>query len=102
MSFLHLIAVALLAVAADDKPAAKPEQVVERLDQKVREASHHTFGVKPRRTVPRDKLKRVEVAVAGLDCRACCLAAYEIVAAVDGVYQATASFKDGQVTALID
>jgi hypothetical protein len=82
--------------------AKKPEQVVEQLDQKVRQATHHTFGVKPRRTVPRDKLERVVVPVAGLDCKACCLAAYEIVARIDGVEQATASFKDGKVTALID
>jgi hypothetical protein len=82
--------------------AKKPEQVVEQLDQKVRQATHHTFGVKPRRTVPRDKLERVVVPVAGLDCKACCLAAYEIVARIDGVEQATASFKDGKMTALID
>ena len=83
-------------------PGVKPEQVVEQFDQKVRSVTHHTFGVKPRRTVPRDKLQQVVIPVAGLDCKACCLAAYEAVAGIDGVMQATASFKDGRVTARID
>jgi hypothetical protein len=83
-------------------PGAKSEHVVEQFDQKLRQATHHTFGAKPRRTVPRDKLERVVIPVAGLDCKACCLAAYEAVAPIDGVMQATASFKDGRVIALFD
>jgi copper chaperone CopZ len=83
-------------------PNQKPERVIELVNDKVRQATRHTFGVAPRRTVPRDKLTRVVIPVAGLDCKACCLAAYEIVAKIDGVEQATASFKDGKVTALID
>ena len=51
---------------------------------------------------PRDKLERVVIPTAVLDCKACCLAAYEAVAALDGVVQATASFKEGRVTALFD
>ena len=83
-------------------PGAKPAEVVERFDQKLRQASRHTFGAKPRRAVPKEKLEQVVIPVAGLDCKACCLAAYEIVARIDGVEQATASFKDGRVTARID
>lgn len=83
-------------------PGAKPEQVAERLDQKVRAESRSTFAVGPRLAGPRDKFERVVIAVAGLDCRACELAAYEGIARIDGVAQATASFKDGKVTALID
>jgi copper chaperone CopZ len=83
-------------------PGAKPEQVVERLDQKVRAESRGTFAVGPRLAGPRDKFERVVIAVGGLDCRACELAAYEGVARLDGVAQATASFRDGKVTALID
>lgn len=83
-------------------PGVKPDQVLARLDEKVRGASHGTFGLKPPSTVPRDKLKRVEIPVVGLDCKACCLAAYESVARIDGVEQATASFKDGLITALIN
>lgn len=83
-------------------PKAKAAEVIAKLDERVRNASTATFGVKPISGVPRDKLQRVEIAVAGLDCKACCLGAYEIVAAIDGVEQATASFKDGKITARID
>jgi hypothetical protein len=83
-------------------PGAKPEQLVEQFDQKLRSVTRSTFGVKPKRTVPRDKLEQVVIATAGLDCKACCLAAYESISGIDGVMQATASFKEGRVTALID
>lgn len=82
-------------------PGAKPAELVARLDQKVRAATR-TFGVRPRRTAPREKLQEVVIPVAGCVCRACDLAAYETVARVDGVEQATASFKEGRVTVLID
>jgi hypothetical protein len=83
-------------------PGAKLEQYVEQLNQKVGNATRHTFGVKTRRAVPRDKLQQVVIPARACDCKACCLAAYEIVARIDGVYQATASFKEGRITALID
>jgi hypothetical protein len=44
----------------------------------------------------------VEIPVVGLDCKACCLAAYEAIYRLDGVEQATASFQVGLVTAWID
>ena len=83
-------------------PKVKPADVIARLDERVRNLSSNTFGVKSVSTVPKEKLKRIEIPVAGLDCKACCLAAYEIVAKIDGVEQATASFKVGLITALID
>lgn len=83
-------------------PGQKAERVTELVNDRLRQASNHTFGVKAKSTVARDKLQRVEIPAGGLDCKACCLAAYEIVAGVDGVEQATASFKEGKVTALID
>jgi hypothetical protein len=83
-------------------PGAKPADLPARLDDKIRGASHGTLGVKPATTVPHDQLRRIEIPVAGLDCKACCLAAYEAVARIDGVEQATASFREGKVTALID
>jgi len=113
-AFKELPGIALVSVAFDDAeivvefvpakafPGAKPEQVVERLDQQLRTATHATFGVKPPRTVAKDKLQQVVIPAAGLDCQACCLAAYEAIAGLDGVEQATASFKDGRVTARID
>lgn len=80
----------------------KPDKIIERFDQELRNASHHTMGIKAVCTVPREKLARIEIPVEGLDCRACCLAAYEILAKQEGVEQATASFKEGKITALID
>ncbi len=89
-------------VPAQAFPGAKPEQLVERVDQRVREATRHTFCVKPRHPVDRDKLEQVVIPVSGCDCKACCLAAYEAVAVLDGVEQATASFREGRVVARID
>ncbi|MEA3210708.1 MAG: hypothetical protein QOE70_3765 [Chthoniobacter sp.] len=83
-------------------PGAKPEQVAELLDKMLKEASRATFGIKPLSTKPRDQLTLVEIPVVGLDCKACGLAAYEAIAKIDGVERATASFKDGLVTARID
>jgi hypothetical protein len=80
----------------------KEKDRLERFDGLLRQASSHTFGAKPLSTTPKEKLTRVQIAVVGPDCKGCCLAAYEYVAKVDGVEQATASFKDGLVTALID
>lgn len=83
-------------------PGVKPEQITERTDNLLRSASSSTFGIKPLSTTPRDKRVKIEIPVVGLDCKGCCLAAYESIAAIDGVDQATASFKEGRITALID
>jgi len=81
---------------------AKPKEVLERLDNWFRQNSSHTFGIRPVCTTPKEKLKRIEIGVLGLDCKGCCLALYESVSKIDGVEQATASFKEGRLTALID
>lgn len=83
-------------------PGQKPERVAELVNDRVRQATNHTFGVKPRREIARDKLQTVTIEARGCDCKACNLAAYEIVAGVEGVYQAASSFKDNKLTALID
>ena len=83
-------------------PGAKPEQIVERFDNELRNASRHTFGAKPLRTTPKDKLKLVEFPIIGLDCKACSLAVYESIYQLKGVELATASFKEGKATAVID
>lgn len=83
-------------------PKTKPAERLAKLDDKVRDASIGTFGVKPLSSVPRDKLTQIEIAVVGQDCKACCLGVYEVIAKIDGVEQATASFKDGRITARID
>jgi copper chaperone CopZ len=83
-------------------PDAKPQDIITRLNEKLRSVSAGTFGVKQLSSTAHEKLQRVEIPIVGLDCRACSLAAYEAVAKLDGVEQATASFHDGLVTALID
>lgn len=80
----------------------KPEQVLERFDNLVRQASSGTFSVRPLSTVSPEKLTRIEITIAGLDCKACSLAAYEAVAKLDGVERATASFHDRRLVAWID
>lgn len=83
-------------------PGTKPDQFVARMDSRLKTASNHTFGIKPLSTIPADKLRLIEIPVAGLDCKACCLAAYEAVFKLDGVERATASFREGKVTAWVD
>lgn len=83
-------------------PGAKPEQIVERLDAQFRDRSRHTFGVKGLCALPAEKLQQVEIPVVGLDCKACCLGAYEAIFRLPGVETATASFQEGLVTARID
>ena len=81
---------------------AKPEQIVERLHNRIRQLSGYTLGVKALSTIPREKLNLIEIPIKGLDCKACSLAVYDIVARVEGVEQATASFRDSLATAWID
>lgn len=80
----------------------KPEEIPQRFNDLLRPASNHTFGIEPLSTTPKDKLTLVEIPVVGLDCKACCLTAYESIYKIEGVEQATASFKEGLVTALIN
>ena len=83
-------------------PNAKPEQVIERFDNLLRQASRHTFGIKLRCSLPKEKLKLIEIPVVGLDCKGCGLGAYDAIYRLPGVELATASFKEGRVTALVN
>lgn len=83
-------------------PNAKPEQIIERFDNLLRQASRHTFGIKALRSLPKDKLTLIEIPVVGLDCKGCCLGAYDAIYRLPGVEMATASFKLGRVTALVN
>lgn len=83
-------------------PGQKPERITELVSDKLKSASHHTFSLRAKRTTPRDKLKQITIDVAGCDCKGCNLAAYEAIASIDGVEQATVSLKDRRLTALID
>ncbi len=60
------------------------------------------FEVVPRSTVPADQLIRIGIAVVGLDCKGCALGTYNAIARIEGVEQATVSYKEGNVSVLID
>lgn len=83
-------------------PNREPDKAVEQLDSLLKQHSQHTFGCRPLCTLPREKLQPVEIAVSGLDCKACSLAAYEAVYRLPGVEYAAASFREGRVVARID
>lgn len=81
---------------------AKPEQIVERLNNRVRQVSQGTFSLKSPGSIPYEKLERVDISIVGLDCKACSLAVYQILERIEGVERATASFHDARATAWID
>ncbi len=83
-------------------PNANPQQVIERFDQELRNASRHTFGAKAIRGKTKQELQRVEFMIAGLDCKACSLAVYEMLYRQPGVEQAQASFRERRAVVWID
>jgi len=83
-------------------PGAKPADILKRFDEMLRTATQGTFGVKPPRSTPAEKLQWIEIVIEGLDCKACSLGAYDAVFKLEGVEQATASFKEGRVRAWIN
>ena len=78
----------------------KPESIWQSLGNRIAAASNHTFGIQPLFPTPHEQLTRVSIPIVLLDCRACCLGAYEILYRMDGVAQATAT--PHEVTVLID
>jgi len=78
------------------------KELLERLENMFRRASSHTFGIRALSTTPKEKLTRIEIGVLGLDCKGCELSAYESISKIEGVEQATCSFKESRMTALID
>jgi cation transport ATPase len=52
--------------------------------------------------MPRRQLSRVEIAAAVLDCKGCAWAVFNATIRIEGVEQATVSFKEGKATARID
>lgn len=79
-----------------------PEQIVAALDQLLRGASRSTFEIAPLTGMSRKQLQKVEIGIVGLDCKGCSYAAYLAVYKTEGVENATASFKQGKVSAWID
>ena len=81
---------------------APADQLIERINNRLRDLTRHTMALKPLSEFPRDRLERIEIPILGLDCQACCLAAYESLAQTDGVEQAIASFRRSLAVAWID
>lgn len=81
---------------------ASTEQVIERLNNRIRLLSGHTISVKRPGNLSHNQLKRIDFAIKGLDCMACSLAVHDILERVEGVEHATASFRDGLATAWIN
>ncbi len=81
---------------------ANDEQIIERINNRVRQLSNHTIGVKPLSTLRREQLEFIEIPITGLDCKACSLAVHETLSRIDGVERATANFKDARANAWID
>ncbi|MDA0807310.1 MAG: DUF1592 domain-containing protein [Planctomycetota bacterium] len=81
---------------------AKPDQIIERLNNRVRQLSNGLFSMNAVGAVSNDKLSRVEIAIKGLDCKACSLAVHDILVRIEGVEHATASFRDGKAVVWFD
>jgi len=82
--------------------AKSPEQVIEKLGSRLNGESRGVFETYLLSALPRKKQKEVNISIAGLDCKGCSYGAYLAVYKIDGVENATASFKEGAVTAWID
>ncbi|MCO6455287.1 MAG: DUF1592 domain-containing protein, partial [Pirellulaceae bacterium] len=95
---------ATLAYAAESDlfRGAKPEQLIERLNNRVRQLSEHTLGLSSATALDSDNLQLIEIPIVGLDCQACSLGVYDILARIEGVERATASFRTGLARAWID
>lgn len=81
---------------------AKPEQIVERLNNRVRQLSTGLFSLTATGSIPHAQLEKLQFRIVGLDCDACSLAVHDILARADGVAHVIASFRDGLAIAWID
>jgi copper chaperone CopZ len=81
---------------------AKPEQILQQIDNQIRKLTNSTFTLLQPGALPEAGLQRIDFTIEGLDCLGCSYAAYSAVAALEGVDHATASFHDGKLTAFID
>ncbi|MCA9179113.1 MAG: hypothetical protein KDB14_31840, partial [Planctomycetales bacterium] len=95
---------ARIAYAAESEllRGAKPEQIIERLDNRVRQLSGHTLSLKQPGNLARDRQERIEIGIVGLDCMACSLAVHDMLIRIEGVEQVQASFRDGMAVSWID
>jgi copper chaperone CopZ len=102
INFETAIATIVCSTDSDEFQNAKPEQAIDRLNNRIRHLSNHTIGATLPSRVPPDQLERIEIPITGLDCMACSMAVYEILKKIEGVERITASFRDRLTTAWID
>lgn len=81
---------------------AKPEQVLQQIDNQVRNLTNHTFSIMPRSILGEDKVQRIDFTVEGLDCLGCSYGLYSTVEKLQGVERAYASFHEGRLTVFVD
>ena len=80
----------------------KADQIQNRIDQLLRQASKGAFSISPMGSLKPENLKMERIAVAGHDCKGCNYGLYLAIASIEGVERAVASFKEGHITAWID
>jgi hypothetical protein len=84
------------------KQGRTAEQILARVDERLRTASRGTFSAKPRSALPADKQTKVEIEIGLLDCKGCRFGAYQAVAKIDGALRVTVDSAVGLITAWID
>ncbi len=62
----------------------------------------HGFQIHPRCEIPFDHLAKVDIPVAGLDCKGCSLGTANVINRIEGVYLVTVDYKAGVVSTRID
>ncbi|MBM3967853.1 MAG: DUF1585 domain-containing protein, partial [Planctomycetes bacterium] len=81
---------------------ANNAQIVERMNNQIRQLSTGLFSLKPVGDTDHASFERVSFEIIGLDCQACSLAVQEILESAEGVIHATTSFRNRVATAWID
>jgi copper chaperone CopZ len=93
---------ALLMGSPPPKQGRPSEQILTRLDERLRGVSQGTFSARPLSSVPRDKQTQVEFQVGVLHCKGCRYGVYQVLAKIYGVERASVDSQTGQVLAWID
>lgn len=79
----------------------KKEKYWEHVNNQIRNNSNHSFYLLPEDKANLTNCKKVEIAVGGLDCKACEFGAYRAVYQMKGVERTIVSFKEKKLTAWI-
>lgn len=79
----------------------KKEKYWEQVNHQVRNNSNHTFQLLQDDKSDLANCQKIELAVGGLDCKACEFGAYRAVYQMDGVERTIVSFKERKLTAWV-